>query len=74
MDVNGAIAGVDVFFLSIPLLAMAELPIGLFKTLPAEGGVVDTSDYSLGKRDPIARMFLGLVLARKSAKSVEGEV
>lgn len=38
MDVNGAIAGVDVIFLSIPLPAMAELSIGFLKTLPEEGG------------------------------------
>jgi predicted dinucleotide-binding enzyme len=32
-DVNGAVAGVDAIFLSIPLPAMAELPNGLLKAL-----------------------------------------
>ena len=52
MDVNGAIAGVDVIFLSIPLPAMAELPNGLLEGVPKDVPVVDTSNYYPGMRDP----------------------
>ena len=52
VDVNGAIDGLDVIFLSIPLPAMAELPKGLFKAFPRNAPIVDTSNYYPGMRDP----------------------
>lgn len=52
VDVNGAVAGVDVIILSIPLRAIAELPNGLLKALPEDVPVVDTSNYYPGMRDP----------------------
>lgn len=51
-DVNGAVAGVDIIFLSIPLPAIAELPNGLLKAVPEDVPVVDTSNYYPGMRDP----------------------
>jgi predicted dinucleotide-binding enzyme len=51
-DVNGAVDGVDVIFLSIPLPAVAELPNGLLKAVPEKVPVVDTSNYYPGMRDP----------------------
>ena len=51
-DVNGAVDGVDVIFLSIPLPAIAELPNGLLKAVPEDVPVVDTSNYYPGMRDP----------------------
>jgi 8-hydroxy-5-deazaflavin:NADPH oxidoreductase len=51
-DVNGAVDGVDVIFLSIPLPAIAELPNGLLKADPEDVPVVDTSNYYPGMRDP----------------------
>jgi len=52
VDVNGAVDGVDVIFLSIPLPAMAELPKGLFKAVPRNVPIADTSNYYPGMRDP----------------------
>jgi predicted dinucleotide-binding enzyme len=51
VDVNGAVDGTDVIFLSIPLPAMAELPKGLLKNVPRNVPVVDTSNYYPGMRD-----------------------
>ncbi|HEY6288768.1 MAG TPA: NAD(P)-binding domain-containing protein [Nitrospiraceae bacterium] len=52
VDVNGAVDGVDVIFLSIPLPAMAALPKGLFEEVPRKVPIVDTSNYYPGMRDP----------------------
>lgn len=52
VDVHGAVEGVDVIFLSIPLPAMAELPKGLFEAVPRNVPIVDTSNYYPGMRDP----------------------
>ncbi|MEX3957444.1 NADPH-dependent F420 reductase [Trinickia sp. EG282A] len=50
-DLYGAVAGVDVVVLSIPLPAMSELPSGLFDAVPQDVPVVDTSNYYPGLRD-----------------------
>ena len=52
VDVNGAVDGVDVIFLSIPLPAMRDLPKGLFQVVPQNVPIVDTSNYYPGMRDP----------------------
>ena len=52
VDVNGAVDGVDVIILSIPLPAMRELPVGLFDSIPPHVTVIDTSNYYPGLRDP----------------------
>jgi predicted dinucleotide-binding enzyme len=51
-DTNGAISGADLVILSIPLLAIENLPKDLFKNLPANVPVIDTSNYYPGLRDP----------------------
>jgi predicted dinucleotide-binding enzyme len=51
-DTNGAISGADMVILSIPLLAIENLPKDLFKSLPANVPVIDTSNYYPGLRDP----------------------
>jgi 8-hydroxy-5-deazaflavin:NADPH oxidoreductase len=51
-DTNGAISGADVVVLSIPLLAIENLPKDLLKDLPANVPVIDTSNYYPGLRDP----------------------
>lgn len=53
VTVNGAVEGVDVIFLSIPLPAIAELPKGLLKAVPQNVPIVDTSNYYPGMRDPL---------------------
>lgn len=52
VDVNGAVDGVDVIILSIPLPAMRELPAGLFDSISPHVTVIDTSNYYPGLRDP----------------------
>jgi len=54
-NVNGAVAGVDVIFLLIPLPAIAELPNGLLKAVPEHVPAVDSSNYYPGMRDPRIR-------------------
>ncbi|MCZ7451080.1 NAD(P)-binding domain-containing protein [Agrobacterium rhizogenes] len=51
-DTKGAISGADAVILSIPLLAIENLPKDLFKDLPANVPVIDTSNYYPGLRDP----------------------
>ncbi|XAH24375.1 NAD(P)-binding domain-containing protein [Xylophilus sp. GW821-FHT01B05] len=51
VDVRGAVDGVDVIILSIPLPAMQELPEGLFAAVPTDVTVIDTSNYYPGMRD-----------------------
>nr|WP_302910860.1 NAD(P)-binding domain-containing protein [Neorhizobium galegae] len=51
-DTKGAIYGADLVILSIPLLAIENLPKDLFKDLPANVPVIDTSNYYPGLRDP----------------------
>ncbi|MCZ7450791.1 NAD(P)-binding domain-containing protein [Agrobacterium rhizogenes] len=51
-DTKGAISGTDAVILSIPLLAIENLPKDLFKDLPANVPVIDTSNYYPGLRDP----------------------
>jgi predicted dinucleotide-binding enzyme len=51
-DTKGAICGADAVILSIPLLAIENLPKDLFKDLPVNVPVIDTSNYYPGLRDP----------------------
>lgn len=50
-DVHGAVAGVNVIILAIPLPAMRELPANLFDRVPIETTIIDTSNYYPGLRD-----------------------
>lgn len=52
VDVYGAVAGADVIILSIPLPALVGLPKDLFRDVPADALVIDTSNYYPGLRDP----------------------
>lgn len=52
VDVRGAVDGVDLIVLSIPLPALSALPADLFAFVPASVPVVDTSNYYPGLRDP----------------------
>ncbi len=52
VDVDGAVNGVDVIILSIPLPALEALPSDLLKDVPLSVPVVDTSNYYPGLRDP----------------------
>ncbi|QCL97858.1 NADPH-dependent F420 reductase [Agrobacterium tumefaciens] len=61
-DTNGAISGADAVILSIPLPAIESLRKDLFKELPANVPVIDTSNYYPGLRDPqIADLDAGVV-------------
>lgn len=51
-DIYGAFTGVDAVILSIPLPALSSLPKELFKELPSNVPVIDTSNYYPGLRDP----------------------
>ncbi|MGB8975149.1 MAG: NAD(P)-binding domain-containing protein [Pseudomonas capeferrum] len=51
-DIRGAVNGVDLIILSIPLPALSALPSDLFTTVPDSVPVVDTSNYYPGLRDP----------------------
>ncbi|WP_442967885.1 NADPH-dependent F420 reductase [Rhizobium sp. GR12] len=51
-DTKGAIYGADLVILSIPLLAIENLPKDLFKDLPANVPIIDTSNYYPGLCDP----------------------
>jgi len=51
-DTKEAICGADLVILSIPLLAIENLPKDLFKELSANVPVIDTSNYYPGLRDP----------------------
>ena len=53
------VQNVDVVFLSIPLLAIPKLPAGLFRELPAEVVVADTSNYSPMRDGQIAALDNG---------------
>lgn len=50
-DVIGAVNGVDVVILAIPLPAVQQLPSNLFDSLPQNSVVIDTSNYYPGMRD-----------------------
>ncbi|WP_191486672.1 NADPH-dependent F420 reductase [Pseudomonas sp. FEN] len=52
VDIRGAVDGVDVIVLSIPLPALSALPSDLFTSVPDSVPVVDTSNYYPGLRDP----------------------
>jgi 8-hydroxy-5-deazaflavin:NADPH oxidoreductase len=52
VDTRGSVEGVDVIVISIPFPAVAELPKGLFDTVPQDVPVVDTGNYYPGLRDP----------------------
>lgn len=52
VDVRGAVDGVDLVVLSIPLPALSALPPDLFSSVPESVPVVDTSNYYPGLRDP----------------------
>lgn len=52
VDIRGAVDGVDVIVLSIPLPALSALPSDLFTSVPHSVPVVDTSNYYPGLRDP----------------------
>ncbi|WP_340265868.1 NADPH-dependent F420 reductase [Sphingobium mellinum] len=61
-DVRGAVTGVDMIILSVPLPALASLPGDLFDAVPRDVPVVDTSNYYPGMRDPqIAELDAGEV-------------
>ncbi|WP_397451372.1 NADPH-dependent F420 reductase [Pseudomonas sp. NA-150] len=61
VDVRGAVDGVDVIILSIPLPALSALPSDLFTSVPGSVPVVDTSNYYPDLRDPhIAQIDDGL--------------
>jgi len=47
-DTCGAVEGADLIVISIPLPAVAELPKGLFDTVPQDVPVVDTGNYYPG--------------------------
>jgi predicted dinucleotide-binding enzyme len=51
-DTRGAVEGADLIVISIPFPAVAELPKGLFDTVPQDVPVVDTGNYYPGLRDP----------------------
>lgn len=51
-DTRGAVSGVDLVIMSIPLHALETLPKDLFKDVPESVPVVDTSNYYPGMRDP----------------------
>jgi len=52
VDVRGAVDGVDVIILSIPLPALSALPSDLLDRVPVNVPVVDTSNYYPDLRDP----------------------
>lgn len=52
VDTRGAVYGVDLIILAIPLPAVSSLQKGLFDGVPKEVPVVDTSNYYPGMRDP----------------------
>ncbi|WP_277591259.1 NADPH-dependent F420 reductase [Pseudomonas chlororaphis] len=61
VDIRGAVDGVDVIVLSIPLPAVSALPSDLFSYVPESVPVVDTSNYYPGLRDPrIAEIDQGM--------------
>ncbi|MCP2072469.1 UNVERIFIED_ORG: putative dinucleotide-binding enzyme [Pseudomonas lini] len=61
VDIRGAVDGVDVIVLSIPLPALSALPSDLFTAVPDSVPVVDTSNYYPGLRDPqIAEIDQGM--------------
>lgn len=61
VDIRGAVDGVDVIVMSIPLPALSELPADLFTSVLASVPVVDTSNYYPGLRDPqIAEIDQGM--------------
>lgn len=51
-DIYEAVSGVEAVILSIPLPALSSLPKELFKELPSNVPVIDTSNYYPGLRDP----------------------
>ncbi|WP_336356130.1 NADPH-dependent F420 reductase [Pseudomonas granadensis] len=51
-DIRGAVDGVEVIVLSIPLPALSALPADLFASVPPGVPIVDTSNYYPGLRDP----------------------
>ncbi|MHA3737182.1 NADPH-dependent F420 reductase [Pseudomonas sp. Eth.TT006] len=51
-DIRGAVDGVDVIVLSIPIPALSKLPADLFSQVPDSVPVVDTNNYYPGLRDP----------------------
>lgn len=52
VDIRGAVNGVDVIILSIPLPAIADLPQDLFEGVPQNVPIIDTSNYYPELRDP----------------------
>lgn len=61
VDIRGAVDGVDVIVLSIPLPALSALPSDLFTAVPESVPVVDTSNYYPDLRDPrIAEIDQGM--------------
>lgn len=61
VDQKGAVNGVDMVIVSIPLPAIASLPEDLFAQLPANVPVVDTGNYYPDMRDPhIAEIDAGM--------------
>ncbi|MBI1752626.1 MAG: NAD(P)-binding domain-containing protein [Acidobacteria bacterium] len=51
-DVHEAVKETEVIILAIPLPAMAKLPAELFKGVPRDVPIIDTSNYYPGLRDP----------------------
>ncbi|WP_326519806.1 NADPH-dependent F420 reductase [Xanthomonas euroxanthea] len=52
VDIHGAVSGMDVVILSIPLPAVATLPKGLFDECGNAVTVIDTGNYYPDMRDP----------------------
>lgn len=63
VDVRGAVDGVDLIVLSIPLPALSALPSNLFSAVSDSVPVVDTSNNYPGLRDPrIAELDEGMTV------------
>ncbi|TGN61970.1 3-hydroxyisobutyrate dehydrogenase [Paracoccus liaowanqingii] len=61
VDMSGAVDGMDIIILSIPLPAVATLPKDLFAKVPVGVPVIDAGNYYPGMRDPaIAEIEAGL--------------
>ncbi len=75
VDIRGAVDGVDVIVLSIPLPALSALPSDLFTAVPESIPVVDTSNYYPDLRDPrIAEIDQGMTESVWVTKQIERPV
>lgn len=71
VDVRGAVDGVDLIVLSIPLPALSALPSNLFSAVSDSVPVVDTINYYPGLRDPrIAELDEGMTESVWVAKQI----